>query len=263
MKKQILSLMLSAAIFTTSPLFAMDPQPEDKGKSITHLCPVCKPALRFADVKDNKSKGHLAILPNDINIQILENLSPKDLLVCSWSSKGMYNFCQNPLFWDRFVKEYTFAVNTKLDRIPQFARFPSHLKLFSAFEDETRYSITREQCQHFMATPCEPTWWVEDAVTGLEGTASYQFSIGEDQYEMFVTRPDPGYSLLDQQKITFIEKYFQNGYGAIAKWEKIGAAMPCFTTMGRLSRAYIMPLSFRFVEEPRNTFTKQKRVKEQ
>ena len=67
MKKQIFSLMLSAAIFTTSPLFAMDNEvPEEKRVLSVH--PQDK---KFEDVNRDGGTGILNIFPNDMITSVI------------------------------------------------------------------------------------------------------------------------------------------------------------------------------------------------
>lgn len=97
MKRQIFSLILSAAIFTTSPLFAMEP-PE-------HKCPTCatkakaKVKYLLTDKQKAQGKGNFNVLSDDSVVSVISELPLKNVYSASLTSRAMYNLCQRPFVW--------------------------------------------------------------------------------------------------------------------------------------------------------------------
>lgn len=105
MKKQIVTLMLSAAIFTTNPLFAMDSEEKSEEKGRMHKCPSCDSKLEFQKINESESKGALFVLPNDVLVKTLSFLPLKDVVHdVSLVSKAMYNLCQTPFIWENIAQ---------------------------------------------------------------------------------------------------------------------------------------------------------------
>lgn len=238
-------LLASAAILTTNPLFAMnEPAPEDEGKAIPHLCSVCKPELRFTvtENEEKNGKGILIEFPDEvIRTGVLGNLSLQDMLTCSTTSKALYNLCQDPVLWGLFAQKSSFAPQAGVCIKSQF---PSFFNLFSQWEEDTTYTLSQAQLQYFMKTPCEPSWWPEFSRTKGPGIASYQFSIGNNKFEMFVRCNPDGLGLQNDKDVIFREQCFQNCAGAVAIWAAPQEFLYCFREAH--NRAYIMPLNYTF-----------------
>lgn len=118
MKKQIFILMLSAIIFTTAPLFAM----EDDGEKqiIRHSCPACNKESRYKEVNNYTphllSKAAITGLEKDALIEVIKKLPYEALLNFSASSKMLYNLCHLPTIWENLLRkrEFEFSTNSKL-----------------------------------------------------------------------------------------------------------------------------------------------------
>lgn len=111
MKKQIFTLMFSAAILTTNPLWAMDSVEPDAEKAIAHKCPSCQPELRFSNIDQDARKETLLALPDDVLVKALSLLPLKDVVHnVSLVSKTMYNLCQTPFIWSCIYTRETDSV---------------------------------------------------------------------------------------------------------------------------------------------------------
>lgn len=178
MEQELLSLILAAVIFTTSPLFAMDKElPEDKA----HVCPLCKPEQQFKIADNVEEKGNFHRVPQEITISISENLYCFENLVSfSATSKAMYNLCYKPSLWKSIAQNYLLlALDPNLCIKVQFLSF---LSLFS--KEDKEYKVSKEQFEKFRETPCETTWWV--MLEEIYPIKTYCFSIGKNQFELLV-----------------------------------------------------------------------------
>lgn len=99
------SLMLSTAIFTTTPLLAMD---------------------------DDTNKGSFRVLPQDVSIRIIEELPVNGVLAVSVTSKAMYALCETPLIWRNI------AARNGIKLEPESKEKDQILNHFTLFHDITK-----------------------------------------------------------------------------------------------------------------------------
>jgi hypothetical protein len=111
MKKQILGLMLSAAIFTTNPLFAMEAVEQDTEETgPVRTCALCTPRIMENETKD-EDKGDLhKAFTNDILIYLIA-ADPQTIFTFATLSKTSYNLCQDDLVWTSLAEKEFIHIN--------------------------------------------------------------------------------------------------------------------------------------------------------
>ena len=192
MKKQVFSLMVSAAIFTTNPLFAMESNLDEASSKITvsqnqkgagaasHECGSCNPELLFTNIDPIKGKGVFHIDRVD---ELLEWFTTKDILILSETSKAMYNYFQYYKIWWKIAKEHyiqdTFQVCPKEQAK---ANHISYLNLFKEWGENIKYAVKNSLFKKFVETPCTTTWY---PYFYENNGKSYHFSIGKRQFELY------------------------------------------------------------------------------
>lgn len=94
MRKQIITLTLSAAIFITAPLFAMEGEDEHEKRGL----------------------GNFHVLPNEALISVLKEVPIKDVIhAVSLTSKAMSAQCQAPELWKPLASKLGVRVNSYLN----------------------------------------------------------------------------------------------------------------------------------------------------
>jgi len=198
MKKQILTLMLSAVVFTTNPLFAMKPDDEDSGL------------------------GAFKKTPKDITVRVLEYLNPKDLNSALRTSKPMYNICGNEFWtWMNSAKNLPISINpisSLKTRIEDF------LCVFS--DPKKNYSISMDMLQFFRKNRISNT-----------NPVAYRFHIGNNAFHLvdmgemdvpqdnlFVQKPI-NYSLFDKNaRVIFAlspkKEYFESHFTLVSNTDR-------------------------------------------
>jgi len=209
MNKKLFNLMVTAVVFTTNPLFAMDPSDEDPAhktslslqkpnenekESSIHECSSCTSSLLFENVKEDEGKGDFSILPDDECIGFMETLPLQGIASVMLTSKKMYNLCQNPLVWVSIAEREAFGVNQQSCIKEQFKNhYLYYLNLFSEWESKTdpkngaEYTITNRQLKYFLKEPCSPTWYPYPSEEYNSDRFSFHFSIGKRQFELYIS----------------------------------------------------------------------------
>lgn len=140
MKRQIFSLILSAAIFTTSPLFAMEKDPElQKSSGIPHRCSTCTQMVKFnvTDIEKGTGKGVFSALLDENVVSVISELPRDDVYSVSFTSKAMYNLCQHTFVWCSLAnKEKENFIFPSIRCIKNCFQTAS-LNYFNLFKDET------------------------------------------------------------------------------------------------------------------------------
>lgn len=180
--------MLSAAIFTTSPLLAMgEDLLEDKGKRSLHtLCSSCEPKL-MPNASITTGKGLLGNFIDDSIIEILHKLPYNTVLALSNTSKIMNYFCQSPVIWENIAKKENIKLNPLSCTIDQVKYFYT---LFNNIDKE--FTVTISQLQAFKQKPisCERSPVDKFGTAGLRVTfsndlpKSWCFSRGKSEFEI-------------------------------------------------------------------------------
>lgn len=221
MKKQIFNLMVGTVLLTSNAVFAMEPQDENPKLRISvspkqgnedekkldilctapkpsnwktldiHECTSCNSKLRFTDTNKTHGKGDLNSLPEEVILIPFKHSGINDLLSLSMTSKEMYNFCQNPLFWTNFAEREHLEVNTKSCIKEQVKG--DHIEYLKLFERPRRanlgYFVRTYQLINFIKNPCMRTWLPTAAYKDYHHTQSYQFAIGKRKFELFAWHP--------------------------------------------------------------------------
>ncbi len=157
MKKQILSLMFTAAIFTTTPLLAMDE-------------------------RDDAPKGSFRVLSDDVTLEVIGNLPTRDVLALGTTSKAMKDLCETSSVWTNIAKRDSIALISEESPKDQVVGF------FRLFRDPTspqRVSIS--QLISWKRTPFpEPI-----SSASYRSSASYHVTIGGRRFQMINTQSGP------------------------------------------------------------------------
>lgn len=151
MKKQMFSLMLSTAIFTTTPLLAMD---------------------------DDTNNGSFRVLPQDATIRIIEELPVNGVLTFSVTSKAMYALCETPLIW----KNISARNGIKLDPESEEKEKDQILNHFTIFHDITK----PQKVKIFQLIS-----WKNELYSDSLYQASYRFVIGKRQLQLINSQSGP------------------------------------------------------------------------
>ena len=174
MKKLVFSLLLSSAIFTTTPLFAMDKEQND----ISNKCGVCKKSLPHTFIIDQEKETHLP--PNDILAEIVLHLPLEDVVLnVSQVSKTLYNLCQHSFSWHKWIKENHMTIPEGLCAKHYVMDQLSPLNLFS--NPRMVYKITIPKLLSFMKEEMSPIY-----NTCLKGT----FKVGSKNFQIIQTSRD-------------------------------------------------------------------------
>lgn len=206
MKKQIFSLMVGTFLLTSNTLFAMTSPEDDSEHRISvsskpsnlktldiHECASCNEKLRFTDTDIDKihGKGDLNNLLEEVILIPFKHYAINDLISSSMTSKYMYNFCQNPLFWTSIAERENLKVDTQSCIKEQVKN--DHIKYLSLFKkagrDKLLYSMSIDQLTKCIKNPCTRTWLPQDAYKDYHHTQSYQFTIGKRKFELFAWHP--------------------------------------------------------------------------
>ena len=147
MKTQIFSLMLSAAIFTTNPLFGMEKEDNPENKGIIRC---------FTKINEIEGKGDFYNLENEMTIGIIsdylvpDNISIRSatlphMLKLSLTSKTMYNLLQSNELWNAIVKTHNILINNynKLFIKDQVLEHLDRLYYNNLFKDKTKSYVVK------------------------------------------------------------------------------------------------------------------------
>jgi hypothetical protein len=151
MKKQIFSLMLSTAVFTTSPLFAMD-LPE--GPRVTHI----KLAQSPETDEGRAGRGSFSQIDDPVIQGVIEKAEDEKTMVnLSCTSHAMNFLCQLPIY-KTYAKNYFLPLGSLVELQGHVHNF------FNLFSDSQQtYKVSVAQLQLFKkkpyADPSNPCSW--------------------------------------------------------------------------------------------------------
>lgn len=110
MKKQIFSLMLSATIFTTNPLFAMDEAEDSEEIGPARTCASCAQKLLPNDTKDEDKGLLFQTFPEETLIYMIA-IDPQTIFKFANVSKTSYNLCQDDFVWTSLAEKELVHLN--------------------------------------------------------------------------------------------------------------------------------------------------------
>lgn len=162
MKKQFFTLLLSAAIFTTHPLWAMDNflegSEEERGSSVPSALHVTSSLHNGEDsAEDHKSPGHffehadlkfedeiagIEGLGEDLTIRLIPYLPVQSFSNLFSASRGMYKVSQNPFVWSLLCTRDEFEIPAKMKKCIQCYFKGKHSMYSNLFTHQEKvYSI--------------------------------------------------------------------------------------------------------------------------
>lgn len=170
MKKRIITLMLSAFIFTTNPLFAMEP--EDTEEQVMSLC---SRVLTPEDLLRFEGFGNLTLFSDEILVNTLKNSPIPTLGALSCTSKMMHSFCEDTQIWRGVAKNLLPALfphelssmNTN-DAKKIIQKYHHFFKL-----EDKNYQISMDMFKFFIRNPIPNTFGKK-----------FEFTIGDQDFLM-------------------------------------------------------------------------------
>ena len=199
MIKQVHRLMLSAALFTTGPLLAMEPEQGKEEKKI-HISTICNHELKSCTAKEIvNGKGLLNDLhTNDMIIEVIHRLPYNDFPALSCASKVMNILCHSPVVWEHIAQNSKIQLDNSLCKICQVKK---HYTLFS--DKNKEYTITLPTLPSFKQIPETTNYedWENnpylrtEIITALKSDlpcsySSWSFFLGNRKHQIFCNESD-------------------------------------------------------------------------
>lgn len=184
MKNQIFSLLLSAAIFTTSPLFAMETDLSKENIRPHIPCPSCNPGFKYEKFDILTGTGGFCVLPQEEIKDFITTLPLEDVLAISKTSKTMYNLCDFQLILKGIAEKHGCNINPSLCiKVQIQLNYHKYLKLFSS--EKTVYcNVPTSQLKYFMRETSTSNWNPSTFRKEKLKNNTYCFSIGDKQFEI-------------------------------------------------------------------------------
>jgi hypothetical protein len=221
MKKQIFSLVLSAAILTTSPLFGMKRILADEGKTSSTL-------RKLKTEEDQGLPISSVLLPKDVIQYIVSKLPIKAMFRFSLTSKPMYALCEDPIH-SYLEKNECIVDNPKLSLDFAINEY------FSLFKDKTKtYTVTIPQLRAFLKGEIyqderlhayKKAYGPNTGNPAIDWTVykkpkSLSFSIGERKFQIFNRNfcEDKLDTLRLDAYVTFVWKSYPRDPNQIWEW---------------------------------------------
>lgn len=227
MRKQIFSLMLSAAVLVTSPLLGMKREFDGEVFEAKETSSATLPKLKT--VEDEGVSISSTLIPTDILQVIVSKLLIEEMFRFSLTSKPMYALCEDPIH--SYLEKNECIVDN-----PNLSLDLAINEYFSLFKDKTKtYTVTIPQLQAFKKeiyqddrpNAFKVTYGPMTGNPGIDWTVrrspkSYCFSIGRRKFQILnrCFLEDKLETLRNDAYVTFAWKSYPYDPDLIWKWNK-------------------------------------------